>query len=50
MKVEKTIRMYVWYYIKGGYKRKNDPENVDFRWGSKYADSKQLTIESAWGI
>ena len=34
---------------KGNYKRKNDPESIDFRWASKYSDSKQLDVESAWG-
>jgi len=34
---------------KGNYQRKNDPESIDFRWGSKYADSKQKSIDDAWG-
>jgi len=34
---------------KGNYQRKNDPEKVDFRWGAKFADSRQKSIEEAWG-
>lgn len=33
---------------KGDYQRKNDPESVDFRWGAKFCDGEQLSIESAW--
>lgn len=35
---------------KGGYKIKNDPEKLDFQWSTKFADRKQLSQESAWGI
>lgn len=34
--------------FKGNYKMKNNPENIDFRWGSKYVDNMQLNIEDAW--
>ncbi len=34
---------------KGNYKQKNDPENIDFRWGAKFVDGSQLDIDSAWG-
>ena len=33
---------------KGNYKRKNNPEDIDFRWSTNYVDSKQLNIEDAW--
>lgn len=33
---------------KGNYKRKNNPEDIDFRWGAKFVDGDQLDIESAW--
>jgi DNA modification methylase len=35
--------------FKGNYKQKNNPEDLDFRWGSKFVDGNQLDIESAWG-
>jgi hypothetical protein len=35
--------------FKGNYKQKNNPEDLDFRWGAKYVDGSQLDIESAWG-
>ncbi len=35
---------------KGNYKQKNNPEDLDFRWGSKFVDGNQLDIESAWGM
>ncbi len=35
---------------KGEYQRKNNPEDVDFRWGAKFADGRQLSWESAWGL
>lgn len=35
---------------KGKYERKNDPEDIDFRWGASFVDSEQLSIESAWGL
>ncbi len=34
---------------KGKYQRKNKPEDIDFQWSQTFADSKQLSIESAWG-
>lgn len=34
---------------KGKYELRNDPENIDFRWGAKFVDGKQLDIVSAWG-
>ena len=34
---------------KGNYTRKNEPENIDFRWSAKFCDGRQLDIESAWG-
>lgn len=36
--------------FKGNYKQKNNPEDLDFRWGSKFVDGNQLDIESAWGL
>ncbi len=36
--------------FKGGYQRKNNPEDIDFQWSQTFADSKQLSIEYAWGI
>lgn len=33
---------------KGNYKIKNNPEDIDFRWGSTFVDNRQLSIESAW--
>ncbi len=33
---------------KGKYERKNNPEDIDFRWGATFVDSRQLDIESAW--
>lgn len=33
---------------KGNYQRKNDPEKVDFRWGAKFSDSRQKSIDEAW--
>lgn len=33
---------------KGNYERKNDPEQIDFRWGSSLVDDKQLSIDFAW--
>lgn len=35
--------------FKGNYKQKNDPEKVDFRWGAKFADSRQKNIVDSWG-
>lgn len=35
---------------KGLYERKNDPEKVDFRWGAKFADSRQKNIIDAWSM
>lgn len=34
---------------KGNYKRKNDPSEIDFRWGAKFKDDRQKSIEEAWG-
>lgn len=34
---------------KGNYRRKNNPEDVDFRWGATFVDNDQTDIESAWG-
>jgi len=34
---------------KGNYEMKNNPEDIDFRWRSKFVDDKQKDIESAWG-
>jgi hypothetical protein len=34
--------------FKGNYKQKNNPEDIDFRWGAKFVDGDQLDIESAW--
>lgn len=36
--------------FKGRYQRKNKPEDIDFQWSQTFADSKQLSIESAWGV
>ena len=36
--------------FKGNYKQKNNPEDIDFRWGAKFVDGSQLDIESAWGM
>lgn len=33
---------------KGKYERKNDPEDIDFRWGATFVDGTQLSIQSAW--
>lgn len=33
---------------KGNYKQKNDPEKIDFRWGARFTDGRQLSIEDAW--
>lgn len=37
---------------KGKYERKNDPEDIDFRWGASFVDGEQLSIDSAsvWGL
>ncbi len=35
---------------KGNYKQRNNSEDIDFRWGSKFVDGNQLDIESAWGL
>lgn len=35
---------------KGGYQRKNNPEDIDFRWGAKYTDPNQKNIEDAWKV
>ena len=35
--------------FKGNYKQKNNPEDIDFRWGAKFVDGSQLDIDSAWG-
>lgn len=34
---------------KGKYQQKNNPEDIDFRWGATFVDGRQLSIESAWG-
>jgi len=34
---------------KGNYQRKNDPENIDFRWNRRFVDSRQKSIDEAWG-
>lgn len=34
---------------KGKYERKNNPEDIDFRWGAQFNDSRQLSIDTAWG-
>lgn len=33
---------------KNNYKIKNNPENVDFRWGAKFKDSGQSDIDTLW--
>jgi intein/homing endonuclease/DNA modification methylase len=35
---------------KGKYERKNNPEDIDFRWNAKFTDNEQTDIESAWGV
>ena len=35
---------------KGKYQRKNDPENIDFRWTRRFVDNKQRSIDDAWGV
>lgn len=34
---------------KNKYQRKNDPANIDFRWNREFVDSRQKSIEEAWG-
>ena len=34
---------------KGNYERKNNPEDIDFRWSAKFTDGRQLSIDDAWG-
>jgi len=34
--------------FKGKYQRKNNPEDIDFRWGATFVDGTQLSIQSAW--
>ena len=35
---------------KGNYKMKNNPEDIDFRWSTKYTDPNQKNIEDAWKV
>lgn len=35
---------------KGNYKRKNNPEDINFQWASKMSDNRQKNIEEAWGF
>jgi len=33
---------------KGKYERKNDPEDLDFRWNRQFVDNRQKSIDEAW--
>lgn len=35
---------------KGKYQIKNDPKNVNFRWGARFYDNRQMGIEDTWGV